>query len=208
MYRCVRTSTTTLCAYANSFSETLKFTQLIEDILAYGLPQKRSPALPLNSTVQNTSLILMKPHNSKQSQKLWALSAKHASRRPSGAENLEVKLVGPCSTGSGHTECPRSACNAARQFLMYSLMMNLFGSKHEEVIKKIQCFSGLPVAFTSARAGVYIHILVTNKKKSFQSSLQAVLFEHVTHNNQGVRHSRYLSAGIFSKRPNPRAPRL
>jgi hypothetical protein len=48
---------------------------------------------------------------------------------------------------------------------MYSLMMNLFGSKHAEVIKKIQCFSGLPVAFTSARAGVYIHILVTNKTK-------------------------------------------
>jgi hypothetical protein len=40
-------------------------------------------------------------------------------------------------------------------FFMYCLMMTLLGLKHVGVIKKIKCFSGLPVTLTSAHAGGY-----------------------------------------------------
>jgi hypothetical protein len=44
--------------------------------------------------------------------------------------------------------------------MMHSLRMIILGSKHVEVIKKIWCLSGLPVALTSARAASYINIFV------------------------------------------------
>jgi hypothetical protein len=44
--------------------------------------------------------------------------------------------------------------------MMYSLMTAILVSKHVKVIKKIQCFSVLPVAFTVARAGVCINIFI------------------------------------------------